>query len=273
MEKVIFICLLLLTLSACEKNPPEYSLIKPTESDRKVLVEEFSGALCPNCPQGTQDLENLKSIYKDNLIIVTIHAGDFAFPYPESKYDFTTDAGNELLKFLGNPLGYPSSVINRVKQGQSFQSFASKWASLIANELEKPAIINLSMQLDYDQDTRFLAVKVTALPLVEITEGLNLSVLIKESSIIDPQADRAAASGVVIEYAHKDVLRMMLSAPAGDLLTIAAEAFVPYEKSYAFTLPPEDGWWRANNCEVVAFVSLASSSIEIIQAHSESVTP
>lgn len=269
-NRYTIIVLLGLALSGCEKNPPTYSLVKPTQSDRNVLVEEFSGALCPNCPQGTQDLENLKAIYGDNLIIVTIHAGDFAFPYPDSKYDFSTEEGNRLLEILGNPIGYPSAVINRVKQGQSFQSFASKWASLVADELDKPATVNISLDQAYDPNTRVLDLKTTVLPLVDIDEGISLTVLIKENGIIDPQADRADPSGKVVDYVHKFVLRAMLSEAEGDILTDFGEAFLPYEKGYQFTLPPENGWWRAEKCYIVLYASKGSSnSYEILQAYEQ----
>jgi thiol-disulfide isomerase/thioredoxin len=115
---ICFYLLALISLSAlmsCHENQPEYTLLKPESGDRVVVVEEFSGARCPNCPQGTQQLEDLKSLYGDQLIIVTIHAGDFAFKYDESSFDFTTSEGNVLLQMLGNPIGYPSAVINRVK--------------------------------------------------------------------------------------------------------------------------------------------------------------
>ncbi|NND06283.1 MAG: Omp28-related outer membrane protein [Saprospiraceae bacterium] len=272
MTRLILTCLVLLSIFhwSCEKDPPTYTLIKPTESDRKVLVEEFSGALCPNCPQGTQDLENLKAIYAENLIIVTIHAGDFASPYPDSRYDFSTEEGDQLLSILGNPIGYPSAVVNRVKQGQSFQSFASKWASLVADELDKPAKVNISLVQTYDPETRILDLKATILPLEEIVDGIRLSVLIKEDGIIDPQADRASPTGKVIDYVHKYVMRVMLSSPSGDLLTNYAEAFLPYEQSYQFTLPAEDGWWRADKCHLVVYASVdTEGSYEILQAHEE----
>jgi len=270
------IALVLILLFACSKKQPEYQLVKPSAGDRVVLVEEFSGALCPNCPQGTAELESLKELYGDQLVILTIHAGDFAFQFSDSKYDFTTPGGNELIDLLGNPLGYPSGVVNRKREGaqDGYQQFASRWSSSIANSVSDSAIIGIEQEIRYNSDTRKLEVDVTVLPLEDINTSLRLTVALKEDEIIDPQADRAAAGGVVTEYVHKDVLRALLTPSEGDLLSGPITAFAGFTKTYQFDLPTEDGWWKAENCQVVSFVSREADAEgvgEILQATEEAI--
>ena len=264
---LILLTLGFLTLLSCSENQPQYELIKPSVGDRRVLVEEFSGARCPNCPQGTQELDNLKSLYGDQLIIVTVHAGDFAFMYEESRFDFTTEAGDQLLQLLGNPIGYPSAVINRTKDGQFYQVFSSRWSSLISEALTKENIVTISGDLQYEPLNRSVTMIFRALPLENLNGDLKLTVLIKEDNIIDPQADRAAATGVVMDYKHKNVLRRVLTNPAGDMLGNNPSEFQPIEKEYSFTLPMENGWWIAENCKIVAFLTLEQGAqIEVVQA-------
>ncbi len=251
----------------CEKNPPEYTLIRPGSSDRTVLIEEFSGARCPNCPQGTQELENLKALYGGQLVIVTVHAGDFAFTYPESNFDFTTEGGDELLAQLGNPIGYPSAVINRMRVGESYQAFSTRWGSLISEALEAAPVASINQQLTFDPVSRELEVTITVLPFEDMDRPLLLTSLIKEDSIVDPQADRAVPAGVVPNYVHKNVLRRFLSDVAGDLIAATGTAFQAIEKTYRFELPAEHGWWRAEQCWVVSFVSLESGAeLNVLQA-------
>ncbi len=262
-----FLSGLCLLLTACNENQPHYVLIQPSTGDRTILIEEFSGALCPNCPQGTQELDNLKGIYGDQIVIVTVHAGDFAFQYEDSKYDFTTDMGDELLQILGNPIGYPSAVINRKLDGQFYQSFSTRWSSLISEALEEENTVTISGNVSYEPGSRSLFAVFRALPLQDLEGTLKMSVIIKEDKIVDPQADRAVSTGKVVDYVHKNVLRIALSTPSGDILGTDPSEFQPLEKDYSFTLPPENGWWVDTNCQIVAFLTLENgAAMEVLQA-------
>lgn len=276
MRYPLFSFLLAVSLTGCRENQPQYSLTGPVDSARTIVVEEFSGARCPNCPQGTQELENLKSIYGSSLVIVTIHAGDFAFKYDDSKYDFTTPGGNEILQILGNPVGYPSAVVNRMKgSGQSnFQTFSSKWGSLISDALAEPQTMGLSADVNFDPDSRVLALDFSILPFEDVNVTTRLTVMLKEDKIVDPQADRAAPSGLVSDYVHKNVLRAVLSDFGGDVLADQMTAFENKGRSYRFTLPEQQGWWDAEQISVVAFVSVdEAESRAVIQAYEQAIIP
>ncbi len=270
----MIICLVLCW--SCHENRPEYQLIGSISGERTILVEEFSGARCPNCPQGTQELANLKSIYKERLVIVTIHAGDFAFKYDDSRYDFTTAEGNSLLEFLGNPIGYPSAVINRtIPAGQAdFQTFSSKWSTAISEEAAKPRQLRIDILLDYDADTRNLSIDVEISALEDLDLPTRLTVLIKEDHIVDPQADRAAEQGIVKDYNHVHVLRRILTDFQGDPLANALSAFQPIQRTFSIDLPAEDGWWKADDLTVVAFVSIdAVENVSVVEATEAAMKP
>ena len=68
---VIFQC----CLYSCIEVP----VVLPTGSDpttnqttQNVLIEEYTGVRCQNCPAGAQLLEELKTIHGDQLIILSI---------------------------------------------------------------------------------------------------------------------------------------------------------------------------------------------------------
>jgi hypothetical protein len=62
-----------LSLYACEENRRVIVPFVP-EGDKVVLLEEFTGKGCTNCPKGSREIENLLTIFPDNLIAVSIHA-------------------------------------------------------------------------------------------------------------------------------------------------------------------------------------------------------
>ena len=68
---------------ACDKvSAPYKEVVIHDTGARKVLVEDYTGAKCGNCPRASKEIYNLKAVYGDNLIIMAIHAGGFAEPYP-----------------------------------------------------------------------------------------------------------------------------------------------------------------------------------------------
>ena len=80
-----------------ENNPEDTT----TENQlRQVLIEEFTGVRCVNCPAGSEAIENLLDSYGDQLVAISIHAGFFSPPMGESQYDFRTDEGNNLMSFM-----------------------------------------------------------------------------------------------------------------------------------------------------------------------------
>jgi hypothetical protein len=258
---------------ACQENQPQYTLSRSEIGDRVVVVEEFSGVRCPNCPEGTKELESLRALYDDNVIIVTIHAGDFAFQYKESQYDFTTQEGNALLSFLGNPIGYPSAVINRVRDPntQSLQNFSSKWGSLISTELAMAPAVLLELDIVYDMNTRKISTTLRAVPNVDIEGDLRFTLLIKEDNMIDWQSDSEAAQGLDIEYNHRNVLRAVLSNPHGDQVANSAKAFQSLERIYSYTLPDQTNWWKDSDLKIVGFIT--GSNGEILQGIEKPLIP
>lgn len=254
MKKIANLALLFLSLflfnncnETCIEIPP---LGQGIASDRKVLIEEFTGVRCPNCPQGSAEIENLLAIHGENLVAVSIHAGEFTDPLPETQQDFRTDEGNSMLGYLGAPLGYPSAVVDRrlFSGANSLQSFKSKWAGNIVSELQRKPDMVLLLDKIFDETNRQLSVNVTILPSKTLTGEHRLSLMLTETAIKDAQD---VLGTVVADYTHKHVLRDMLTPFDGLVLTEKLTAGNPVSKAFSFTVPAN---WVAANCHVVAFV-------------------
>lgn len=261
---------------ACEENMPEIACLSCdneeviiTPQDRRVLIEEFTGVRCINCPAGSVEIENLLSIHGDKLIAVSIHAEFFANPYSENQYDFRTDGGEFIISLLGLPEAYPSAVIDRKQfTGESDLQLVGKelWAGRIAERLEETAKVSLTVNNSYDATSRNLSVEVSGGALEGIDEEVRLTIMVTENDIMDAQLTPESSPSLDLEYKHKHVLRTVLTAYDGDNLADAMLEGDTFEKSYSFTLP--DGW-NPDNCEVIAFVHLAGDQKDVLQATEE----
>lgn len=269
MKNIIYLLLTTccLLLNSCEEIPPVLNPIDPNpdgggELERNVLVEEYTGVRCVNCPAGSEALQVLANTYADRLAIISFHAGFFAPPYPESKYDFRTPAGNNLLNLLGSPLGYPAAVVNRsLFEGEPrLQLGQSQWPGYIAQEILLPPTVKMGLQKKYDPTLRQLSLSIS----LEILQAMDandvrLSVAITEDDIEDVQL---TPTGKQENYKHQHVLRDMLSNFDGNPLTESLGTGAKITKNFTYAIPTN---WNAAKCTLIAFVHLGGDKKNVLQ--------
>lgn len=261
MKKYIqFIAILSIFLTSCEEIPPTFT---PSTGERKVLIEEFTGVQCVQCPAGSVFIEDLLAQYGERLVSVSIHAGDFSLPYPQSQVDFRTTEGDQLLSFLGEPAGYPSAVVNRKLYPNQFdlQLGQGDWAGYIASELQEPPKVLLNITPQFDTTSRELIVEAKIFVEEDITESdVRIGLMITESEIQDLQL--MPSIGVKPDYIHRHALRGMLTSYDGERITEPLTKGNEITKSFTYTLQDN---WVPENCEVIAIISLAGTAKDVLQ--------
>ena len=256
---------------SCKEKEPDI-IFDSINTERVVLVEEFTGVQCVTCPAGSAELENLLSIYGENLVVVSLHAGGQSGPYPQSQYDFRTSEGDDIMNYLGTPAFNPSAVINRKDFDGGFyllQYDKAKWNGFINEELQEAAKISVNISNTFNLQTRELKVQVSGFAMQDLEGDLRLTIMIKENNIVDAQLT-PDSSDPILDYNHKHVFRTTLTDYAGDSFASEMSEGDSYEKTYTTVLPEE---WKSSECEVVAFVSLVRENTdkEILQAGQSSV--
>ncbi|MFQ5448035.1 MAG: Omp28-related outer membrane protein [Saprospiraceae bacterium] len=275
-RKIFLFVLLALSFTACDEiAPPVTGSMGPvdpgpdvTGQQRQVLIEEFTGVRCVNCPAGSAAVEDLSAVHGAQLVAVSIHAGEFSPPYSDSNHDFRTPEGDQILSYLGEPFGYPTAVVNRRLFDGEFdlQLGQSQWAGFIAEEKAIPPKVKIAIEPAFNNTNRILIVDVTLFVQEDISDpDVRLSIMITESGIQDVQLTPA---GKDAGYIHKHVLRGMMTNYDGDRLTETLGTGAEITKPYSMTLPAV---WDENHCDVIAFVSLAGESKDVLQAHKVAV--
>lgn len=235
--------------SEVEEVTVEFPELDKSNVFRKLLIEEFTGHHCPNCPDGHQELDRLHTIFGDTLVMVGIHAGALAAPQatdPVFSYDFRTEVGNELRTFF-NIDGIPVAIINRHPNIVS----PARWQSKLEAESRTPvAAIQLINQYGTSQ-TDVLKVNAKVTMLADYPNALRLSLYIIEDNIIKPQLD---GTETIPDYVHNHVLRASLNGTFGDLLT--SDGILQKDGAYTYgrsiTFAGHD--WNPDNCSVVAIL-------------------
>ena len=109
---------LLALLCSCDGIEPENRLIRlPNfEAQRNVLIEDFTGQECVNCPTMANEIHEFKKAYAPNQIIpVAIHATKLAIESSGDIVGLKTPFGDEYFKPLGVN-GIPRVRINRASK-------------------------------------------------------------------------------------------------------------------------------------------------------------
>lgn len=261
-------CLAICSLS-CKEIPPEIPPISPPEGDRKVLIEEFSGVQCPNCPVGAAQIENLRAIYGERVIAITHHAyltGVLSAPLQDSKFDFRTVVSDEILNFLGLPQGIPAATIDRRQfEGENELMLSpNQWAAKVESELSVDAPLGLVLNSTYDSLSRSFQIEVRVFAQEDIEGDIRFHLGLIESGMIDRQID---GNIIVEEYEHNHILRSYLTNAVGDIISGDLQQGEEWTKIYSGTLPEEQGWWIAENIHAIGFVSnITSGSKNVLQA-------
>lgn len=232
---------------------------------KKVVLEEFTGHLCVNCPEATQLARDLKVVYGDQLVLISVHAGDLAVP-GEAPYDadYLTPAGTDIFNYY-DPVGVPTGVVSRSDYEGSVTLFKDQWEPAIQALLEQDPVIYMDIETEYNEGNRNLNIHVHAEFLADHGEAVNLSILITESGVISAQKNDMASIGDVpdiLNYEHQHLLRKAVNGTWGDLLTETVVGGTTMTKDYSLTL---DNGWDAENISVVA-LAIDSDTYYVIQA-------
>ena len=263
--KIIF-CLVTLAFfgSGCDEIPPN---IGSCQTERVVLVEEFTGVRCVNCPTGARRIKQLIEQYSaEKLLAISIHSGYFAPPYPNME-DFRLPIGEQIDATLGPITAYPIAMVNRKKfDTESERAIGlNKWAGYIEREFCLAPQVSLNIQNNYDASTRQLQTTVQAAgignPIFE--QAIGMSVYITENKIESMQLD---VNGIDSNYIHEHVLRhSFISTVEGININNSHTPFQNNTQSFSFTLPNH---WKAEECYVVGIVHYRGNNgrFDVLQA-------
>ena len=242
---------------------------------RKVLIEDFTGHMCVNCPAAHEVIKVLQNVYPERVIPIAIHVGFFAKPKPEPyDYDFRTSVGDDIAtQFGAMGAALPKGMVNRISFNGGYllnpAAFATAVSLMLDSLPEKPDIY-IEMTPSYKSSDSTISVDAKMTCLSNFPSGkYNISLLVVESNIVAAQknTDPAINNGQeVLDYKHKDVLRGAINTTWGEEFADAAlTSGQVINKSYSNYKIGSD--WKPEDLKIVAIVYYADGAKdkEVIQ--------
>jgi len=231
-------CLLLLT--ACDTISEDERLIyeKPEPARRVVLLEDFTGQRCTNCPKATEMIEQLQQQYGDHLIAVGIHGGPLGFKGSATLTGLATAVGDEYYNHW--QLEYqPVGLVNR----HGAVNYTD-WTSMVKDEMAKPAPLNLKVEASLNES--LASITIEAMGTDGSTDG-KLQVWLLEDSITAMQLMPDGKANA--QYTHNHVLRTPVNGTWGQDFSIKEGETQEYSLTQAI-----DPAWNPAHLSIVAFV-------------------
>lgn len=275
MSKKYFLLALLPFFFACDYIEEEDRLIEveipgidPTDETviaKNILIEDFTGQRCVNCPKGTKVIEELMNDknFGDRIIAVGIHSGPFGKSVAGNLLPLATQTGCDYYDYW-KVEQQPGALINR--HNPVIYS-VTEWTSAVSKELTATADLNL--QVIPILENNQLAIQVSAEAVAPVNGRVQVWVL--EDNIVGvqtipnaPDEDPEWTGGNKRDYVHNHVFRTAVNQPMGDEFVMADGE----QKGLVFTQPLDESW-NPEHLSVVVIVYNDGGVVQVAKGHVE----
>lgn len=231
-------------MSACNDINVDDRFIElpAVEAKRVVLLEEFTGQKCVNCPEAHTVIEGLLEQYADNVISVSIHGGSDMNAIGEDQMPgFGLRNADGAAYADGYKISsFPAGVVNRCSGVMT----SDQWSTAIRNEIAKPSSLEMDMTATLSSDGSKVNIEVDLEPWENIDGHLQLWVV--ESGIVSLQLTK---SGMKRDYVHNHVFRGVVNGRDGESVRL-----ITREPQHVSAEVEVRDIWNTANLAIVGFV-------------------
>ena len=237
------------------------------QTQKAVLVEDFTGHRCKNCPKASKAINELDSLFNSQVVPLAIHAGPSNFTGVNNEYptDFTTEYGDDLATHFGIS-AMPMGLVQRIDYPNSHQKTYTAWSGITNLELAKSPEALFTLSTEYDASNRIGVLNYSVEMISNQSNPLWVAVYIKETGIISPQLMPNNSRNET--YVHKNVFRNAPLGPFG--ISISENGGTSGQTFTGSVTANLDPLWDANECEWVILI-YDRSNYKVIQPASISL--
>jgi hypothetical protein len=250
---------------------PNFDMIPISEPERNVILEDFTGHYCSNCPVAGEVAHSLYEGNKSRIFIASVHASPagpsiFQNVNVNAGYtiNFTNASGLELGHHFGAVLSFtgftslPSGSVNRKIFNGEYFSASGSWQGNVNEVLNSDLKVVIKAKVNYYESTKGLYLHTEIAPNVEVDTNLAIVVTLIEDSLVGPQNVNGTR---VDDYVHRDIMRGMIDNQTwGRNLTSDLKVDGKYYVDYSYYVPNQlapqgqTGTYNAKNMHLLIYV-------------------
>ena len=253
MKKFTLMVVMLACLFRVSAQEPKF--VTTEQTNRNVLIEEFTGRTCPNCPDGHVYANRIVANNPGRVWSVNVHAGGYS---PTNYPNLNTTPSTTIMNGFG-VTGYPTGVVNRSKYEVLNRG---EWETEAKKQMAQTAECNVAGQVILNKVTRTATITVEVYYTGNSSEDKNyLTVMMLQDSILGSQsgANYNPAQVVGNQYCHMHILRDVITPTWGEeILPTTAGTLIT--KQYVYNIPEVIGSPNGvdvdlNNIEFLAVIT------------------
>ena len=248
MKKLLLLFALLPLFASCDSvdKDDRYIEVEDAPLQRRVLLEEFTGQRCTNCPTAHAVIEKLEEQYGNDLIVVSIHAGNFGIPASDG--GLMQEEG-DIYAAQWNIKAFPAGVVDRTGGEMTLDG----WAGAIRQDGSYPSPMELNLHASLSHDNK--TINVTSEVTSPESAKASLQLWVVENGLIGFQIDGGTR---LYDYEHNNVFRGCVNGLWGQEFEIGAGGTLNFDNSVAVYTNDEPGYeitsWNVDELYIVGFV-------------------
>jgi thiol-disulfide isomerase/thioredoxin len=253
------VALLAVVFASCDKVTQPVQSEQVIVSNRKVLLEDYTGHQCGNCPNAAAVAEQLSEEYGDNLVVIAVHAGFFTkLTAPEFVTSYTCQTGNDWDAATGgfgiSSAGNPNGMVNRKDNGSGLIQKETKWAASVAKAMQGVDLCDMWLTADFNKTSNRMNTTIKTKFKKSYGNNTKLSVVFMEDSVVGNQKDYTKNPDVIHGYVFNHMLRGSINGSWGEPLKSA-----PIQHNDSVSVNYSNFWidpakYKYKHVSIVAFV-------------------
>ena len=245
------------------------TIVNTGAGNKHVILEEFTGIKCSNCPAGHTEAANIATANPGTVHIIAYGPSNSSYTDPTGTNgtDFRRTFANAFYtgSYCSPQSGsrfMPSAFINRKLIGGNILQSRSGgvWTNNSNSTLTESSPMNIGIKSTYNSTAQTLTIDVEVYYTSTVTDANALYVLITEDNLTSGYQSGSSAT-VSNPYTYKHTFRENVSSNQwGDPITGGTTQGTLYTTQYVFNLSGAIDPINIANAHVVAFVVNSSSS-------------
>ena len=247
---------------------------------QNVLIEDYTGQYCGNCPKAAHMGDSLRERYPGRVLVTEVHVTDyFAAPrLPHFPIDFRVPLVSQELDqtFDLSNRGLPQGAVNRSQfaaAGNDLVATFSLWPAVVAQQLALAPVVELRATPLFNRSSRLLYLKVATKYLTALPgRNLRLGIMVVEDSLVGAQKDYRLnrtqfPDQTVDTYRHHNVMRAALAGTFGTAQVSGPAAGQRFSTYLGYQMPAASVW-NDRKCSVIIYVADADTRqiLQVAQA-------
>ncbi|MBR4147604.1 MAG: Omp28-related outer membrane protein [Bacteroidales bacterium] len=243
---MIAMAAVMLFAMGCDKIDNPHKPYTPSGGNKTVLIKDFTGARCVNCPAAAATAHELQhQLGEDRVFVMSVHAGYLAQPIGKFP-DFTTPEGTV---WYNDNSANPLFSVDHVALTEGNTLNESQLDTPVSDALAEPQLFDIVINNTYNELTRSLSVENRFNPTGDGQGEYYATVCLLEDSIVGRQV---IPGGVDTAYVFRNVFRGTLNGADGELVSNGA---FYVDDSFTTTCGIElDTTFNADQCYVLTYI-------------------